>query len=154
MIQKIIKIGDALLNNVCSTVDVNDKTFGGIIDDLDDTLRTKPHGVGLAAVQIAIPKQIFLVNYDGFTEFFINPKMIKLSEDLCKINEGCLSIPGVHRDVIRPKSLIIEYLDRNLNSHTKSFDGFVARIIQHEYDHGYGILFLDRINNKSLTYGE
>ena len=75
----------------------------------------------------------------------INPEILEVSEDEVPFDEGCLSIPGINETVLRPESLKISYLDEEFNEHTEIFDGYKARVVQHEYDHLEGHLFTDRI---------
>ena len=81
-----------------------------------------------------------------FKKVFINPEIIEESEEDATFAEGCLSLPGISENVIRPASITIRYLDENFTEHTETYDGFAARIIQHEYDHLEGHVFTDRIS--------
>jgi peptide deformylase len=121
-------------------------------------------GVGLAAPQIGLPIRIFLVDTSPFSEdedftdeeknelknfkrVFINAKITKEEGDEWAFNEGCLSIPDVREDVFRQPKVTIEYVDENFKSHTETFDGLIARVIQHEYDHIEGVLFTDKLSS-------
>jgi len=121
-------------------------------------------GVGLAAPQVGLPIRLFLVDtapfgededlsteeqalLKGFKRTFINAKMIKEEGEEWGFNEGCLSIPEVREDVYRHETITIEYYDEDFNKKTEVFDGLIARVIQHEYDHIEGILFTDRISS-------
>ena len=121
-------------------------------------------GVGLAAPQIGLPIRLFLVdttpfaedenlsdeernNIKDFKQTFINAKIVKEEGDEWSFNEGCLSIPDVREDVFRKPTITIEYLDENFEKQVKSFDGLIARVIQHEYDHIEGILFTDKLTS-------
>ena len=112
-------------------------------------------GIGLAAPQIGRAIRLFVIDADpmkedfpeckGLKQTFINARIISRSEESQAENEGCLSIPGIHEKVTRPSTITIEYLDENFQPHTETYSGFAARVIQHEYDHIEGILFIDQI---------
>ena len=112
------------------------------------------HGIGLAAPQIGLPIRIFIVDGspiegikpEDFKQTFINPIILEEWGEEWKYEEGCLSIPTIHENVSRKPELRIKYLDENFKEHEKTFDGMVARIIQHEYDHIEGKLFVDKIS--------
>ena len=121
------------------------------------------HGVGLAAPQVGLSIRLFIVDTEPFAdsddvskeeaalmkEFkktFINPKIIKEEGDIWGFNEGCLSIPDVREDVFRNDTITIEYFDEDFNKKTEVYDGLIARVIQHEYDHIEGILFTDHLS--------
>jgi len=112
------------------------------------------HGIGLAAPQIGLPIRVFIVDGSpiddiepaGFRQTFINPQIIKEWGDPWKYEEGCLSIPTIRENVYRRPELTIRYLDENFVEHEQSFSGMAARIIQHEYDHIEGKLFVDMIS--------
>jgi peptide deformylase len=122
------------------------------------------HGVGLAAPQVGLPIRLFLVDttpfadsddvskeeaalLENFTQTFINAKIIKEEGDIWAFNEGCLSIPDVREDVFRHDTITIEYFDEDFNKKTEVYNGLIARVIQHEYDHIEGILFTDHISS-------
>ena len=119
-------------------------------------------GVGLAAPQIGLAVRLFVIDTEpfsdsdelsekeqdqlrGFKQTFINPKMLVEEGDEWSFNEGCLSIPDVREDVYRNEKITIEYFDENFIKKTEVYDGLIARVIQHEYDHIEGILFTDKI---------
>ena len=81
----------------------------------------------------------------GFKRTFVNPVVLEESEETCTYNEGCLSVPGVYCDVVRPKKIKVEYYDENLEKHVEEFDNFAARMIQHEFSHLDGVLFTDLV---------
>ena len=89
-------------------------------------------------------------------KLFINPVITEETGDEWAFSEGCLSIPDIREDVFRNDTIKIEYLDENFKKHTKEFDGIVARIIQHEYDHIEGVLFTDKLSalKKRLIKGK
>ena len=123
-------------------------------------------GVGLAAPQINISTRLFITDgapfkdeeqgLENFKKVFINPVMVNEEGDEWKFNEGCLSIPGIREDVDRKKTIRLKYLDENFVAHDEIFSGIAARIIQHEYDHIEGILFVERLSSfkKRLLKGK
>ena len=107
-------------------------------------------GVGLAAPQVGISKRITVMNPDPENERtlvkMINPRIVASSEETVSIEEGCLSVPGVRGDVIRPAAVEVAYLDENGTERKLQAEGLLARIIQHEIDHLDGVLFVDRLS--------
>jgi len=116
----------------------------------------KSDGMGLAAPQIGKSIRIFVVDataladedpsLSDFKKTFINPRVELLGEESVVMNEGCLSIPKIREDVERKNRLRISYQDEEWNHHDEIFDGLKARVIQHEYDHLEGVMFVDLIN--------
>ena len=131
------------------------------IADMFETL-TQAEGCGLAAPQVGKPWRLFVIDADelaedypeckGFKKVFINPEMIEESEETCSYSEGCLSLPGISENVVRPTTIKINYQDENFVEHEEEFTGFQARIIQHEYDHLEGHVFTDRISPIRKTF--
>lgn len=113
-------------------------------------------GIGLAAPQIGLNIRLFIVDleplgeddpkYKGFRKVFINPQITEYKGELVKMDEGCLSIPGINEAVEREESIRIQYLDENFIAHDEEYSDFFARCIQHEYDHIEGVLFVDKIS--------
>jgi peptide deformylase len=120
------------------------------------------YGVGLAAPQVGMAIRLFVIDTEPFCDSenitneeqeklrlfkqtFINAKILKEEGEEWSFNEGCLSIPDVREDVYRKEQITIEYFDENFNKKTEVYDGLIARVIQHEYDHIEGILFTDKI---------
>lgn len=122
-------------------------------------------GVGLAAPQVGKAIRLFIIdarpyaseiqNATEFVKVFINPKILNESGDEWIFNEGCLSVPGINEDVSRKSIVEIEYLDENFEYHKETYDGVIGRIIQHEYDHLEGVLFVDKLSplKKTLLKG-
>lgn len=154
MILPIIAYGDPVLKKMASEVNKDYPQLNQIIADMFETMYSA-HGVGLAAPQVGLSLRIFVVDaspfseddpsVDGFKRVFINPVITDEVGEPWKFNEGCLSIPGIREDVLRLPELTISYMDENFNSCKESFSGIIARIIQHEYDHLEGILFVEKI---------
>ena len=126
-----------------------------LLADMWETLAVA-EGCGLAAPQIGKAIRLFIVDgtelaedypeCQDFKKVFINPEIIEESEEDVTFSEGCLSLPGISENVIRPASITIRYMDENFTEHTETYDGFAARIIQHEYDHLEAHVFTDRIS--------
>ncbi len=162
MIYPIYVYGTPILRK--KTIDI-DKDYPGLpslISDMFDTMKFS-EGVGLAAPQIGLAIRMFMVDATGtgkeeegfdeddedlsdFKKVFINPKITKSWGEPWTFNEGCLSIPDLREDVDRPENVRIQYYDESFKFHDEEFDGVRARIIQHEYDHLEGIMFVDKIN--------
>ena len=116
-----------------------------IADDLLDTLH-EGEGVGLAGPQVGRQERIFAVHVQGdIPRIFINPSILETSQETLKYEEGCLSIPGVYTNVVRPKAVKIQAWNEKGRPFTLEASGILARVILHEYDHLEGILFIDRI---------
>jgi peptide deformylase len=106
----------------------------------------KGKGVGLAGPQIGLMQQIFVVSIEGDEpRVFINPSILETSQETAKYEEGCLSVPGVWADVIRPKTVKVQAWNEKGRAFTIEASGLLARVILHEYDHLEGVLFIDRL---------
>ncbi len=155
MIQPIILYGDPLLRVKSKDIErysrFNLKQF---IDDMFETMH-KANGIGLSAIQIGVPLNIFVIeiNYDDieeddshFKKVFINPNIKEFSGEKIKLSEGCLSIPQISAQVERYDKIKIEWFDENWDKHEEEFSGLNSRAIQHEYDHLQGKLFIDKLD--------
>ncbi len=162
MILPIIGYGDPVLRKVGEEISKDYPNLKEIIDNMYETMYNA-YGVGLAAPQIGLAIRLFVIDTEPFSDSkdltpeeqallsnfkrtFINAKMIKEEGEEWGFNEGCLSIPDVREDVYRHEKITLEYYDENFNKKTEVFDGLIARVIQHEYDHIEGILFTDLIS--------
>ena len=126
-----------------------------LISNMFETLKNA-EGVGLAAPQVGLPIRVVVIDldcisddepqYKGFLRTYINGHILEESEEQATMEEGCLSIPGIHGNVKRPAKVRIEYLDENLTPHDEWVEGFVARVIQHEFDHLEGKMFVDHVS--------
>ncbi len=152
----IVTYNDPILKEKTDLVSENSEDLQTLIDDMFETMY-EASGVGLAAPQIGKSIQVFVMDADAITEeidnekdmgpiALINPEIIKEDDEKVKMEEGCLSIPEVRDDVSRPKSIRVKYLDRDFNEQILDASGWVARVIQHEYDHLQGVLFLDYLS--------
>jgi peptide deformylase len=167
MILPIVGYGDPVLRKLCDEVTKDYANLDQTIIDMYETMYNA-NGVGLAAPQVGLPIRIFIVDTEPFSESedlskkeseqlkvfkqtFINAKMIKEEGAEWVFNEGCLSIPDVREDVYRKEKITIEYFDENFNKKTEVYEGLIARVIQHEYDHIEGILFTDKISTLKKT---
>lgn len=172
MVLPIIAYGDPVLRKVGKYIDKDYPNLSELIKNMYETMYNA-YGVGLAAPQIGLPIRLFLVDTSPFAEdealteeeqtqlknfkqTFINAKILEEVGDEWAFNEGCLSIPNIREDVFRKPTLKIRYQDENFETHEKEFDGLLARVIQHEYDHIEGILFTDKISSfkKRLIKGK
>lgn len=154
MILPIVAYGDPVLRKVGTEITADYTELTKLIDDMFETME-KSRGVGLAAPQINKAIRLFVIDSqrmydedeknDGVREVFINAKIVSETGKEWAYEEGCLSIPGIREDVYRKEKLKIEYLDQNFKKQTKEFTGLTARVIQHEYDHIEGKLFIDHL---------
>lgn len=160
MIRPIVAYGNPILNQPSSKVDIENEDISNLIVDLWETMHNA-NGVGLAAPQIGVLKQIFITDFDYFKEeesfnkseiekfqqVFINPKITDEYGENFLFSEGCLSIPDILEELSRKNTIKIEFLDEKFNPKKITCSGVIARVIQHEYDHLKGILFTDRISS-------
>ena len=129
------------------------KDLKGFIQNMFDTMYASD-GVGLAAPQVGQAIRIFILDStstddeepEGIKKAFINPQILEKFGDEWVMNEGCLSLPEIREDVQRPESIRIKYMDEDFNEYDETYSGFNSRVIQHEYDHLDGILFVDYLN--------
>jgi peptide deformylase len=155
MIYPIVVYGHPILRKVAAEINKDYPDLGQLIEDLFETMYHS-EGLGLAAPQIGKSIRIFVI--DGkpaaedepslaeFKKAFINPHIVERTGELMPMNEGCLSIPNLREEVMREAHVRITYYDENWQFHDEEYDGYPARIIQHEYDHLDGILFTDKIS--------
>lgn len=145
---EIITLGDETLTKPATLVADIDK---GIADFTAAMLETmmKGNGIGLAASQVGYLKRIFVCHFQGdIPRVFINPEILRTSNDQETFEEGCLSIPGIYADVVRPEEITVQAWDEKGKPFTIDADGLLARVIQHEMDHLRGVLFIDHLNPK------
>jgi peptide deformylase len=163
MILPIIGYGDPVLRKVGEAITPDYPNLKETIANMYDTMYNA-YGVGLAAPQVGLPIRLFVIDttpfsededmseadqkkMNGFKRTFINAKILKEEGEEWSFNEGCLSIPDVREDVYRNPVVTIEYCEEDFVMKTEVFDGLIARVIQHEYDHIEGILFTDKISS-------
>ena len=144
----IYTLGEDILRDECSDV----KEFGDEIKMLSDAMidtLDEADGVGLAGPQVGVPEKIFVVHIRGEEPMvFINPVITETSIETGVYEEGCLSIPGVYHDVVRPLAVTIQAQDVKGKVFTLKADGLLARVIQHENDHLHGKLYIDHLDEK------
>jgi len=145
---EIIKWPDATLKKTSVVVpDINGEIDALVEDMLDAMDRGK--GVGLAGVQVGRLLRLFVTRVPNDSpRVFINPDILETSIEVEPFEEGCLSIPGIYTDVIRPSSVRVQAWNRKGRPFTLSAEGYLARVIQHEFDHLNGVVFLDRVDPK------
>ena len=155
MTYPILIYGHPVLRKVADDIEKDYPGLQQLIDDLFETMH-KSEGVGLAAPQIGKSVRLFVI--DGtpyadespeladFKKTFINAHIIEKTGDFELMSEGCLSIPNLREEVNREVHIRIQYYDREWEFHDETYEGYIARIIQHEYDHLDGILFTDRVS--------
>jgi peptide deformylase len=163
MILPIVGYGDPVLRKKGEEITQDYPNLKEVIANMYETMYNA-YGVGLAAPQVGLAIRLFIVDttpfsddedlsteeqqkLDGFKKTFINPVIVKEEGEEWGFNEGCLSIPEVREDVFRKERITIEYFDEDFKKQTDVYDGLIARVIQHEYDHIEGILFTDRISS-------
>ena len=145
---KVLYLGEETLRQPSRSVEHIDDSLRELIREMFITMDTDK-GIGLAAPQVGENIRLFIVKIDdGVERVFINPLIVGTSEKQCSYEEGCLSIPKMYADVIRPESVTVQYQDINGRRRTIEATGLLARVIQHEYDHLEGILFIDRMSEK------
>ena len=145
----IYTLGDEVLREKCKEITKFDSALRMLADAMIETM-DEADGVGLAGPQVGVPEKIFVIHIgDDDPMVFINPEIIETSIEECPYEEGCLSIPGVYHDVIRPARVTVQAQDLDGKSFTVKADGLLARAIQHENDHLSGVLYIDH-----LTEGE
>lgn len=163
MILPIVAYGDPVLKREAVEIDSEYDGLDELIENMFESMY-EASGVGLAAPQIGKSIRLFIVDGSpfaeddedepdpraeglmGFKKVFINPIIEEESGEEWSFNEGCLSIPDIREEVYRKERIVITYYDQNWKLHEETYDGYAARIIQHEYDHVEGILFTDRIS--------
>ena len=142
----IYTLGEEVLREKCEPVKTFDDGLAVLVDAMLDTLE-EADGIGLAAPQIGVSKRFFVVDTrrEGERYAFINPEIIETSHEQGSYEEGCLSVPGMYYDIVRPLSVTIQAQDVKGKSFVLKATGLLARVIQHENDHLNGVLFIDRM---------
>jgi peptide deformylase len=141
----VLHLGDETLRQKAVPVEEITEEIRALITDMFETME-REEGVGLAAPQVGRLIRLFVVKADdGIERAFVNPQIIATSQETCVYEEGCLSIPKYYEDVARPERVTVQARNEKGRRFTLEASGFLARVIQHEYDHLDGILFIDRI---------
>jgi len=149
-VRRILTEPDPVLRQKSEPVDKVDDSIRKLMDDMSETMYSAP-GIGLAAIQIGIPKRIIVLDVSKDPKkkepiYFVNPEIISTSKNDAAYEEGCLSVPGQFAEINRPDSCLIKYLDYNGNPKELKAEGLLATCIQHEIDHLEGILFIDYLS--------
>ena len=155
MILPILAYGHPSLKKVAKEIEPDHPDLEILIADMFETMYFSD-GVGLAAPQVNHSIRLFVIDTSPYTEkfpeaknfkkVFVNARIYKEEGEEWIFNEGCLSFPGVREDILRKPLIYMHFQDENFHSHEEQFEGIIARVIQHEYDHLDGILFTDRVN--------
>ncbi len=157
--------GQPVLRKVAQDITPEYDGLKKLIEDMWETMYVSD-GIGLAAPQIGCSIRMLVIDADPMSEAFaecknfkrcmINAHIVEMSDETCTESEGCLSLPGIGEKVIRPKEIVIEYVNEKFEPQREKLSGFAARVVQHEYDHLEGKLFVDRISSirKQLIKGK
>lgn len=147
--------GQKVLRQVADDIPTDYPSLDKLIADMFETL-AQADGVGLAAPQVGLPIRVVVVDLDclsddmpefkDFRRVFINGHILASSDETTSMEEGCLSLPGIHERVTRPAKVRVSYLDDKLQAHEEWADGYLARVLQHEFDHLEGHMFIDRVS--------
>ena len=154
-IKKILTEPNKLLRQISKTVEKVKDEERKLMDDMLETMYAA-NGIGLAAIQIGVPKRIIVMDISKKENeknpmFFVNPVIIKKNVQKATYEEGCLSVPNQFAEIDRPSSCEVEYLDYNGNKKKLKAEGLLATCIQHEMDHLEGILFIDYLSKLKKT---
>ena len=149
---KIISVPDPLLKTVSTPIERVDDELRQFLDDMAETMYQAP-GIGLAAIQVAVPKRVLVMDTKDHEEgeqrpqFLINPEITWSSDERGIYNEGCLSVPEHYAEVERPARVKVSYLDYDGNAQEQEMDGLDAVCVQHEIDHLNGVVFIDYLSS-------
>ncbi|HEX2763811.1 MAG TPA: peptide deformylase [Allosphingosinicella sp.] len=154
-IRRILEVPDPMLRQVSSPVEEVTDEVRALIDDMFETMYAAP-GIGLAAIQVGVPKRLLVMDLQEPEEeggepvrrpmVFINPEIVTRSETAMPYQEGCLSVPDQYADVERPDRIRARWLDRDGKAHEEELEGLVGICLQHEMDHLEGVLFIDHLS--------
>lgn len=157
MVLPIYIYGQPVLRKVAQDIEADYPDLKELIGNMWETLAAS-EGIGLAAPQIGKDIRVVVIDldllaedmpeYKGFRHVYINPHITEVDEDSEKnsMEEGCLSVPGIHEKVTRPTRIHVQYLDENFQPHDEWVEGYLSRVMQHEFDHLEGKMFVDRIS--------
>lgn len=155
MILPIYLYGQPVLRKVAEDITPDYPELKSLIESMFETMH-QAEGIGLAAPQVGLAIRLVVIDldplsedfpeYKNFSRVYINAHIIETSEETDSVEEGCLSLPGIHEKVTRPTRIHVKYLDENFVEHDEWVDGFLARAMQHEFDHLEGKVFADRIS--------
>lgn len=155
MILPIYVYGQPVLRKVAEDIAPDYPNLKELIENMFETM-DNAEGVGLAAPQIGLPIRVVVVNldvlsedlpeYKGFRKTYINAHILEVAGEAVSMDEGCLSLPGIHEAVKRGDKIRVKYLDENLEEHEEVVEGYLARVMQHEFDHLEGKMFIDHLS--------
>jgi peptide deformylase len=149
-IREILVVPNPVLKQVSQPVERVDDDLRALMDDMLETMYAAP-GIGLAAIQIGVPKQVIVMDLAGPEEekqprYFVNPQILDASDDTQPYEEGCLSVPDIYDEVERPAKVKLKYLNYQGQEVVEEAEGLFAVCIQHEMDHLKGVLFIDYLS--------
>ena len=154
-IRKILVEPNPFLRQVSHNVERVDNEIRKLMDDMLETMYEAP-GIGLAAIQIGVPKRVIVIDISKEDEkkpmYFVNPEIVVKSKNNSSYEEGCLSVPGQFAEIDRPDKCHINYLDYNGQKKELKAEGLLATCIQHEMDHLEGILFIDHLSKLKKNF--
>lgn len=165
MILPIYLYGQPVLREEAKDVSADYPELKKLVDDMFETMYNAD-GVGLAAPQVGLSLRMFVIDAsvladdfpecEGFKRVMINPEIVEYSEEEISLEEGCLSLPGIHEKVSRAKTIRISYMDVEFKECEEEISGFAARVVQHEYEHLEGHVFIDNISGirKQMNKGK
>ena len=166
MILPIYIYGQPVLRKVAEDITPDYPKLKELINNMYETLDSS-NGIGLAAPQIGLPIRLVVIDldvlsedmpeYKGFRHAFINAHILERDEENTDSSEeGCLSIPGINEKVVRPTRIHVTYMDEDFNEHDEWIEGYLARVMQHEFDHLEGTMFVDRVSplRKNMIAGK
>lgn len=155
MILPIYIYGQPVLRKVAEDIPLDYPNLKELIANMFETM-DRADGVGLAAPQVGLPIRVVTIDLDvlsedmpefkGFRKAYINAHILETSDDQVSMDEGCLSLPGIHETVKRANKIRVKYLDENLEAHEEEVEGYLARVMQHEFDHLEGKMFIDHLS--------
>ena len=149
-IREILVVPNPVLKQVSEPVSKVDDELRALMDDMLETMYDAP-GIGLAAIQIGVPKRVIVMDISGPDDekaprYFVNPEIVWSSDETAPYEEGCLSIPDIYDEVERPAQVKLKYLNYQGEEVVEDADGLFAVCIQHEMDHLEGVLFIDHLS--------
>lgn len=155
MILPIYVYGQGVLREQAKDIDASYPDLKGLIANMFETM-DKAEGVGLAAPQVGLAIRVVVIDVDvlaadfpelkGYRKAFVNPHIVEKEGEMVSSEEGCLSLPGIHEPVKRPSKIRVTYLDEDLQPHDEWVEGYLARVMQHEFDHLDGKMFIDHLS--------
>ncbi len=155
MILPVYIYGQPVLRKVAEDITPDYPNLKELIENMFETM-DYAEGVGLAAPQIGLPIRLSVIDldvlsedypeYKGFRKVYINPHILETSGEEITMDEGCLSLPGIHESVKRQDKIRVQYMDENFVAHDEVIEGYLARVMQHEFDHLDGKMFIDHLS--------